>query len=173
MYIQHSMLPQTFSYVSWLQDQSMHKRQKVYTDFVDEATCDYTKCVVHKKLCWYCIVDVDTKALPSRTGLMGNILRQSFAMHQVEENSYMCQCEKLTSVQEYSQIFYRESHLSAGAVKRVGRCDAYATEFDLEAEEYVPLPKVSIPAVQYSELCSHICWCWLAHAMLFHSKLPT
>jgi TIP49 P-loop domain len=31
--------------------------------------------------------------------------------------------------------------LLAGAVKRVGRCDAYATEFDLEAEEYVPLPK--------------------------------
>ena len=31
--------------------------------------------------------------------------------------------------------------LPAGAVKRVGRCDAYATEFDLEAEEYVPLPK--------------------------------
>ena len=28
-------------------------------------------------------------------------------------------------------------------MKRVGRCDAYATEFDLEAEEYVPLPKVS------------------------------
>jgi len=26
-------------------------------------------------------------------------------------------------------------------VKRVGRSDAYATEFDLEAEEYVPLPK--------------------------------
>lgn len=25
--------------------------------------------------------------------------------------------------------------------KRVGRSDAYATEFDLEAEEYVPLPK--------------------------------
>lgn len=23
----------------------------------------------------------------------------------------------------------------------MGRCDAYATEFDLEAEEYVPLPK--------------------------------
>ena len=33
----------------------------------------------------------------------------------------------------------------AGAVRRVGRCDAYATEFDLEAEEYVPLPKVSTP----------------------------
>merc|ERR1712022_109340 len=28
-----------------------------------------------------------------------------------------------------------------GAVKRVGRSDAYASEFDLEAEEYVPLPK--------------------------------
>lgn len=25
--------------------------------------------------------------------------------------------------------------------QRVGRCDAYATEHDLEAEEYVPLPK--------------------------------
>ena len=30
---------------------------------------------------------------------------------------------------------------STGAVKRVGRCDAHAGEFDLEAEEYVPLPK--------------------------------
>lgn len=28
-----------------------------------------------------------------------------------------------------------------GAVKRVGRSDAYASEFDLEADEYVPLPK--------------------------------
>lgn len=28
-----------------------------------------------------------------------------------------------------------------GAVKRLGRSDAYATEYDLEAEEYVPLPK--------------------------------
>lgn len=37
-------------------------------------------------------------------------------------------------------VIYIEA--SSGAVKRVGRCDAYATEFDLEAEEYVPLPKV-------------------------------
>lgn len=29
----------------------------------------------------------------------------------------------------------------SGAVKRVGRCDVYAAEHDLEAEEYVPLPK--------------------------------
>ncbi|KAJ1425722.1 TIP49, C-terminal [Sesbania bispinosa] len=28
-----------------------------------------------------------------------------------------------------------------GAVKRVGQSDAFATEFDLEEEEYVPLPK--------------------------------
>ena len=33
---------------------------------------------------------------------------------------------------------------NSGAVKRVGRSDAHATEFDLEAEEYVPLPKVSL-----------------------------
>mmetsp|Transcript_16781 Transcript_16781/g.32104 ORF Transcript_16781/g.32104 Transcript_16781/m.32104 type:complete len:457 (+) Transcript_16781:216-1586(+) len=36
-------------------------------------------------------------------------------------------------------VIYIEA--SSGAVKRVGRCDLYATEFDLEAEEYVPLPK--------------------------------
>ncbi|KAK1901714.1 RuvB-like 1 [Dissostichus eleginoides] len=30
---------------------------------------------------------------------------------------------------------------NSGAVKRQGRCDTFATEFDLEAEEYVPLPK--------------------------------
>merc|ERR1711988_1862271 len=36
-------------------------------------------------------------------------------------------------------VIYIES--TSGAVKRVGRSDSYATEFDLEAEEYVPLPK--------------------------------
>ena len=30
---------------------------------------------------------------------------------------------------------------TSGAVKRVGRSDSYATEYDLEAEEYVPIPK--------------------------------
>lgn len=36
-------------------------------------------------------------------------------------------------------VIYVEAN--SGAVKRVGRCDAYATEYDLEAEEYVALPK--------------------------------
>ncbi|PNH03397.1 RuvB-like 1 [Tetrabaena socialis] len=36
-------------------------------------------------------------------------------------------------------VIYIEAN--SGAVKRVGRCDAFATEFDLEAEQYVPLPK--------------------------------
>merc|ERR1711957_690629 len=36
-------------------------------------------------------------------------------------------------------VIYVEAN--SGAVKRVGRCDAFATEFDLEAEEYVPRPK--------------------------------
>ncbi|CEP03308.1 RuvB-like helicase [Plasmodiophora brassicae] len=36
-------------------------------------------------------------------------------------------------------VIYIEAN--SGSVKRVGRCDEYATEFDLEAEEYVPLPK--------------------------------
>lgn len=36
-------------------------------------------------------------------------------------------------------VIYIESN--SGAVKRVGRSDTFASEFDLEAEEYVPLPK--------------------------------
>jgi len=36
-------------------------------------------------------------------------------------------------------VIYIESN--SGAVKRVGRSDAFSTEFDLEAEEYVPVPK--------------------------------
>ena len=36
-------------------------------------------------------------------------------------------------------VIYIEAN--SGAVKRVGRSDAYSTEYDLEAEEYVPLPK--------------------------------
>ncbi|KAF2749232.1 TIP49-domain-containing protein [Sporormia fimetaria CBS 119925] len=36
-------------------------------------------------------------------------------------------------------VIYIEAN--TGVVKRVGRSDAYATEFDLEAEEYVPIPK--------------------------------
>jgi RuvB-like protein 1 (pontin 52) len=40
---------------------------------------------------------------------------------------------------QVGDVIYIEAN--SGSVKRVGRCDAYATEFDLEAEQYVPLPK--------------------------------
>jgi RuvB-like protein 1 (pontin 52) len=40
---------------------------------------------------------------------------------------------------EVGDIIYIEAN--SGAVKRQGRSDAYATEYDLEAEEYVPIPK--------------------------------
>lgn len=40
---------------------------------------------------------------------------------------------------EVGDVIYIEAN--SGAVKRTGRSDAFATEFDLEAEEYVPLPK--------------------------------
>jgi RuvB-like protein 1 (pontin 52) len=36
-------------------------------------------------------------------------------------------------------VIYIEAN--SGSVKRVGRSDTFATEFDLEAEEYVPIPK--------------------------------
>jgi RuvB-like protein 1 (pontin 52) len=45
------------------------------------------------------------------------------------------QKEKVT----VGDVIYIESN--SGAVKRQGRSDTYAAEFDLEAEEYVPLPK--------------------------------
>ena len=41
---------------------------------------------------------------------------------------------------QVGDVIYIEAN--SGAAKRIGRSDAYATEFDLEAEEYVPLPKV-------------------------------
>ncbi|XP_055301090.1 ruvB-like helicase 1 [Sitodiplosis mosellana] len=40
---------------------------------------------------------------------------------------------------EVGDVIYIEAN--SGAVKRQGRSDAFATEFDLETEEYVPLPK--------------------------------
>merc|ERR1711934_1046432 len=40
---------------------------------------------------------------------------------------------------EVGDVIYIEAN--SGASKRIGRSDAFATEFDLEAEEYVPLPK--------------------------------
>jgi len=43
--------------------------------------------------------------------------------------------EKIT----VGDVIYIEA--SSGAVKRVGRSDAYAADHDLEADEYVPLPK--------------------------------
>ncbi|KAJ3241007.1 RuvB-like protein 1 [Chytriomyces hyalinus] len=40
---------------------------------------------------------------------------------------------------QVGDVIYIEA--STGAVKRVGRSDAFATEYDLEAETYVPMPK--------------------------------
>jgi RuvB-like protein 1 len=53
-------------------------------------------------------------------------------MHMERNNNHTTQVS-------VGDVIYIEAN--SGAVKRVGRCDAYATEFDLEAEEYVPLPK--------------------------------
>lgn len=43
---------------------------------------------------------------------------------------------------QIGDVIYIESN--SGAVKRVGRSDAFATEFDLEADEYVPVPKGAV-----------------------------
>jgi RuvB-like protein 1 (pontin 52) len=47
-------------------------------------------------------------------------------------------------------VIYIEAN--TGACKRVGRSDAYATEFDLEAEEYVPIPKGEVQDVTLHDL---------------------
>ncbi len=49
-------------------------------------------------------------------------------------------------------VIYIEA--TSGAVKRVGRCDVYAAEHDLEAEEYVPLPKGLVQ--KKKELVQHV-----------------
>ncbi|KAK8804316.1 hypothetical protein WA171_006684 [Blastocystis sp. BT1] len=40
---------------------------------------------------------------------------------------------------QVGDVIYIEAN--SGVIKRVGRSDAYASEFDLEADEYVPIPK--------------------------------
>lgn len=40
---------------------------------------------------------------------------------------------------EVGDVIYIEAN--SGSLKRIGRSDAYATEFDLEADEFVPIPK--------------------------------
>lgn len=56
----------------------------------------------------------------------------------LDPNTYEnIQKEKIT----VGDVIYIECH--SGNVKRVGRSDSYATEFDLEAEQYVPIPKGS------------------------------
>ncbi len=47
---------------------------------------------------------------------------------------------KYTSKNKSKGIFEQNKN-SFFFVQRQGRCDAYATEYDLETEEYVPLPK--------------------------------
>jgi RuvB-like protein 1 (pontin 52) len=49
-------------------------------------------------------------------------------------------------------VIYIEAN--SGAVKRVGRCDVYAAEHDLEAEEYVPLPKGQV--MKKKEVVQHV-----------------
>ena len=52
------------------------------------------------------------------------------------------QCSDGVLLMQVGDVIYVEAN--SGAVKRQGRSDTFATEFDLEAEEYVPLPKVEI-----------------------------
>ena len=58
---------------------------------------------------------------------------------------------------QVGDVIYIEAN--SGNVKRVGRSDAFATEYDLEAEQYVPVPKGSVhkQKVRKSMLDIRIC----------------
>lgn len=46
-------------------------------------------------------------------------------------------------------------------MKRVGRSDSYATEYDLEAEEYVPIPKGDVTRRKKSfKMLLFMIWIW-------------
>ncbi|KAJ0087276.1 hypothetical protein Patl1_06934 [Pistacia atlantica] len=63
-------------------------------------------------------------------------------------------------------VIYIEAN--SGAVKRVGRSDAFATEFDLEAEEYVPLPKGEVHKERESPGLSHVNCGFFVHDVTLH-----
>ncbi len=70
----------------------------------------------------------------------------------------------MTRCVQVGDVIYIEA--TSGAVKRVGRSDAHATEFDLEAEEYVPLPKVRLRA----HTLEHARTCWAMWATNIAAK---
>ncbi len=65
-------------------------------------------------------------------------------------------------------VIYIEAN--SGAVKRVGRSDAFATEFDLEAEEYVPLPKGEVhKKKEIVQVCFPSFWFFVYFAYFLNS----
>ena len=65
---------------------------------------------------------------------------------------------------------------TSGAVKRVGRSDVYSSQFDLEAEEFVPLPKGEVKKkkemVQLVTLADlGIDFCCLKRILTFDAKI--
>jgi len=53
-------------------------------------------------------------------------------------------------------VIYIEAN--TGAVKRLGRSDEYMTEYELEAEEYVPVPKGEVNKKKRSNTRCNITW---------------
>lgn len=62
-------------------------------------------------------------------------------------------------------VIYIEAN--SGAVKRVGRSDVYASEFDLEADEYVPVPKGDVHKKKGNLV--YVCMYMYVWCMIFQS----
>ena len=114
-----------------------------------EANSGMPSCYLALLMCHQNLLQCKLRNVPQRVAafLVGSLMSllvnadfshiQDATLVQQSQTYYDCLCQKKCCWASSSSMN------CAGAVKRVGRCDAYATEFDLEAEEYVPLPKVT------------------------------
>ena len=68
---------------------------------------------------------------------------------------YILSLTLYTPIYTYAgDVIYIEAN--SGSVKRVGRSDIYASEYDLEADEFVPVPKGNVYVYMYIYVM-HVC----------------
>ena len=67
-------------------------------------------------------------------------------------------------------VIYIEAN--SGSVKRVGRSDIYASEYDLEADEFVPVPKGVYIYIFMYMLCMCVYLRYLCDHVLTYTYIP-
>ncbi|CAJ0571401.1 unnamed protein product, partial [Mesorhabditis spiculigera] len=90
------------------------------------------------------VTNIETVESPSPTGFGKQIDQVLITLKTLKGQKTLkvdasCYEQLLQQKVARGDVIYIESN--SGDVKRVGRCDAYATDYDLEADEFVPLTK--------------------------------